>query len=118
MTVATSPVGAALERLGAGGSLSAAETAAAVSAIMEGAASEAAVAAFLTALRFKGETADELAGAVAAVRAHMAPWDPAPTAGEHPEPFPSVPRPLLDTCGTGGDGASTVNVSTATAIVV
>jgi anthranilate phosphoribosyltransferase len=122
MTVAPSgsPLWAALERLGGGGSLSAAETAAAVSVIMEGEASEAAVATLLTALRIKGETADELAGAVAAVRAHMAPWDPVTAAQGDPEPLPGkkVPRPLLDTCGTGGDGAATVNISTATAVVV
>jgi anthranilate phosphoribosyltransferase len=109
-----SPLIAALERLGTGtgtggGGLSAAETSAAVSVIMAGEASEAAIAAFLTALRVKGETADELAGAVEAVRSRMAPWD-ADASG--------TPRPLLDTCGTGGDGASTVNISTATAIVV
>jgi anthranilate phosphoribosyltransferase len=120
MTVPVDPLFAALERLGGGSSLSAAETAAAVSVIMHGEAPEAAVAALLTALRFKGETADELAGAVAAVRAHMAPWDSDSVAAAqaNPEPLPAVPRPLLDTCGTGGDGAGTVNVSTATAIVV
>jgi anthranilate phosphoribosyltransferase len=111
-----SPLVAALERLGSGSGLSAPETAAAVSFIMQGEAPEAAMAAFLTALRFKGETADELAGAVAAVRAHMAPWDE-PAGGETASDRPA-PRPLLDTCGTGGDGAGTVNVSTATAIVV
>jgi anthranilate phosphoribosyltransferase len=102
------PLIAALERLGAGGGggLSTAETSAAVSVIMGGEASELVIASFLTALRVKGETADELAGAVEAVRARMAPWDEGGT-----------PRPLLDTCGTGGDGANTVNVSTATAIV-
>jgi anthranilate phosphoribosyltransferase len=105
-----SPLIAALERLGAGvaGGLSAAEASAAVGVIMAGEASEVAIAAFLTALRVKGETADELAGAVEAVRARMAPWDA--DGGD-------TPRPLLDTCGTGGDGANTVNVSTATAIV-
>jgi anthranilate phosphoribosyltransferase len=105
----SSPLIAALERLGGGGNLTAAQTAAAVSVIMAGEASQAAIAAFLTALRLKGETADELAGAVEAVRARMAPWDDA--AGV-------ATRPLLDTCGTGGDGANTVNVSTATALVV
>jgi anthranilate phosphoribosyltransferase len=118
MTGAALPLLAALERLGAGNSLSAGEMAAALSVIMQGEAPETTTAALLTALRFKGETAEELAGAVAAVRAHMAPWDPV-TAGEgSPEPLPAVPRPLLDTCGTGGDGAGTVNISTATAIVV
>jgi anthranilate phosphoribosyltransferase len=98
---------AALERLATGEDLTADETAAAISVIMAGEASEALIAAFLTALRVKGETAEELAGAVEAVRARMT-------------PFLAVdgPRPLLDTCGTGGDGANTVNVSTATALVV
>ncbi len=111
--MAVSPLIAALERLGGGSDLTALETTQAVSEIMAGAASEAAIAAFLTALRLKGETADELAGAVAAVRAPMAPWesDPDPRVG-------AIPHPLLDTCGTGGDGASTVNISTATALVV
>jgi anthranilate phosphoribosyltransferase len=75
---------------------------------MAGEATDAVLAAFLTALRVKGETPDELAGAVRAVRERMAPWDD----GTEPR------RPLLDTCGTGGDGANTVNISTATAIVV
>jgi anthranilate phosphoribosyltransferase len=101
------PLMAALERLASGGDLSVAETAAAVSVIMAGEASEAIVAAFLTALRVKGETADELAGAVESVRARMTPFF-----------AEDGPRPLLDTCGTGGDGANTVNLSTATALVV
>jgi anthranilate phosphoribosyltransferase len=102
-----SPLIEALKRLGGGHGLTSAETAAAVGVIMAGEATEPAIAAFLTALRIKGETADELAGAVEAVRARMAPWDAT-----------RPPRPLLDTCGTGGDGANTVNVSTATALVV
>jgi anthranilate phosphoribosyltransferase len=97
----------ALEQLGAGRDLGAEEARAAVSAIMDGTASEVAVASFLTALRVKGETADELAGAVVAVRERMAAWQP-----------PDPPRALLDTCGTGGDGARSVNVSTAAAVVV
>jgi anthranilate phosphoribosyltransferase len=104
---------AALERLASGGShgLTAAETAAAVSVIMDGQASEAAIAAFLTALRIRGETADELTGAVEAVRARMTPF--ARQSGPD-----GATEPLLDTCGTGGDGACTVNISTATAVVV
>jgi anthranilate phosphoribosyltransferase len=102
-----SPLVKAVERLGSGHDLSASETADAVATIMEGEASEAVIAAFLTALRIKGETADELAGAVEAVRARATGWDR----------DDSLPL-LLDTCGTGGDGANTVNVSTATAIVV
>jgi anthranilate phosphoribosyltransferase len=97
----------ALKRLESGHGLTSAETAAAVGVIMAGEATEPVIAAFLTALRIKGETADELVGAVEAVRERMAPWDAT-----------RPPRPLLDTCGTGGDGANTVNVSTATALVV
>lgn len=100
------PLHDALARLGAGRDLTDAETREAVAVIVAGEASEAAVAAFLTALRVKGETSDELAGAVEAVRARALAWE-------------VVERPslLLDTCGTGGDGAHTVNISTATAIV-
>ena len=65
------------------------------------------IAAFLTALLIKGETPDELEGAVRAVRERMTRWDSG--MGRHA---------LLDTCGTGGDGAGTVNISTAAAIVV
>jgi anthranilate phosphoribosyltransferase len=105
-----SPLIEALKRLGTrAGDLSTAETSAAVSEIMAGEATEASIAAFLTALKIKGETADELAGAVEAVRLRMGVWD---------EGAGGMPRPLLDTCGTGGDGANTVNVSTATALVV
>ena len=75
--------------------------------MLDGEASEAATAAFLTALRIKGETADELEGAVAAVRERMTRWESG-----------VAPERLLDTCGTGGDGGETVNISTAAAIVV
>ena len=74
---------------------------------MDGTVSEAILGAFLTALHMKGETDAELAGAVRAVRERMVPWEPL-----------DPPRAVLDTCGTGGDGARTVNISTATAIVV
>jgi anthranilate phosphoribosyltransferase len=97
----------ALKVLGRGRDLSAPETSAAVSEIMAGEASDAVISAFLTALHVKGETADELTGAVQAVRDRMAGWDPT-----------GLPGPLVDTCGTGGDGANTVNISTAAAIVV
>jgi anthranilate phosphoribosyltransferase len=93
--------------LAGGHSLTEAEAYAAVGEVMVGGVSEAELAAFLTALRVKGESPDELAGAVRAVRERMQPWDDGGTR-QH----------LLDTCGTGGDGANTVNISTATAIVV
>jgi anthranilate phosphoribosyltransferase len=77
-----------------------------VALLLDGAASEAGAAAFLTALRIKGETPDELDGALCAVRERMITWDS------------GVPGDmLLDTCGTGGDGGRTVNISTAAAIV-
>ena len=97
----------ALRRVGAGDDLSAAEAEAAFAAVLEGAGSEAVVAALLTALHVKGETAEELTGAVAAVRARV------DTQGLGP-----APAGAIDTCGTGGDGARTLNVSTATALVV
>ncbi len=101
------PLVAALEILANGQSLTANQAHHAVAAIMTGDASESLIAAFLTALRVRGETADELAGAVAAVRTHSVGWPDATDLG-----------PVLDTCGTGGDGACTVNISTAAAIVV
>lgn len=104
--MADRPLILALSILASGRDLSAEESSDAVREIMAGEAAEAEIAAFLTALRIKGETADELAGAVRAVRMQMTPLELDPAA-----------RPLLDTCGTGGDGASTVNVSTATAII-
>jgi anthranilate phosphoribosyltransferase len=104
----TGPLSNAVACLVAGGTLDADATHAAVAEVMSGEAPEALLAAFLTALRLKGETPDELAGAVRAVRDRMAPWIEGPGPSR---------RPLLDTCGTGGDGANTVNISTAAAIV-
>ncbi len=97
----------ALSRLGSGGDLSLDQSRDAVAEIIDGSAEAAEIAAFLTALRIKGETSDELAGAVLAAREKMVRFD-----------VLSSLRPILDTCGTGGDGANTVNVSTAAAIVV
>ncbi|RUL86144.1 anthranilate phosphoribosyltransferase [Tautonia sociabilis] len=94
----------ALETIGDGRHLTREACRAAVARIVDGQASEAALAAFLAGLRVKGETDAELAGAVDAVRSRMTPFEP-------------PRRPVLDTCGTGGDGSSSLNVSTATAIV-
>jgi anthranilate phosphoribosyltransferase len=95
----------ALWHLGRGEDLSVHDAEAAVAEVLSGGVADAAVAAFLTALRFKGETSEELTGAVLAVRARM-------------QSLAGVFPPLLDTCGTGGDCANTINVSTAAAIVV
>ena len=73
--------------------------------ILAGAATPAQIAGFAVALRMRGETVDEIAGLARAMRQAL-------------PPFPEVPRPLLDTCGTGGDGSGTFNVSTAVAFVV
>jgi anthranilate phosphoribosyltransferase len=71
---------------------------------MAGEATPAQIAAFLIALRIKGETAEEIAGCAEAMRRHVVPVSP-----ERDD--------LVDTAGTGGDGAGTVNISTAAAIV-
>ncbi len=84
--------------------LSAAQARAFLSAAVSGACGEAELAAVLTALRMKGETAEEVATAAEVLREHMVPLETG-RAG------------VLDTCGTGGDGAGTFNVSTATALV-
>jgi anthranilate phosphoribosyltransferase len=97
----------ALRRLAAGASLSAEECRDATGEILDGKAHAAAAGAFLTALHLKGETVDELHGAVAAIRARMERFDTETYSGK-----------CLDTCGTGGDGADTVNISTAVAIVL
>jgi anthranilate phosphoribosyltransferase len=73
--------------------------------IMEGKASQAQIGAFLLALHMKGETADEIAAFARVIR------DNAITVK------PKTGRMLVDTCGTGGDGTQTFNISTASAIV-
>ena len=74
--------------------------------VMTGQCSDAQIAALLMGLRMKGETTDEIVGAVQALRALAAPVPFAKT--EH----------MVDTCGTGGDGMNLFNVSTAAAFVV
>ncbi|MGP0070229.1 MAG: anthranilate phosphoribosyltransferase [Isosphaeraceae bacterium] len=101
------PVLESLRSISSGVTLSADEVERAVGCLLDGEVSEAVTSAFLTALSIKGETDDELEGAVRAVRSRMIAWE----AGSHQ-------GRLLDTCGTGGDGAGTVNISTAAAIVV
>ena len=88
-----------------GGTTTSQQMAAAIGVIMDGRADPIEIAALLTALAVRGETALEIAGAAAAMRAR-ATRIPAKTPG------------LLDTCGTGGDQLHTFNISTAAAIVV
>jgi anthranilate phosphoribosyltransferase len=91
----------AIARVVARRDLGADDIAAVFGQIMEGAATPAQIGALLVALRMKGETPEELAGAARAMRARA-------LAMPCPEPERAV-----DTCGTGGDGASTVNVAAA-----
>ena len=78
---------------------------AALTDLTAGTFDEAEAAALLVALRMKGESASELAAAVTILRAVM-------------HRLACASRPVLDTCGTGGDGSGTFNISTATALVV
>ncbi len=93
-----------LGKLVEGCDLSAGEMQETVAEIMEGRATAAQIGAFLTAMRMKGETTAEIAGAASAMRSHATFID----AGA---------RTVIDTCGTGGDGAQTFNISTTTAFV-
>lgn len=91
-------------RVSGGEDLSMDEMSAAMGLIMQGECSDTEIALLLTALRAKGESIEEIAGAAHCLRAHMTPIR---TERQH----------LLDTCGTGGDGSGTFNVSTAAALV-
>lgn len=93
----------ALSTLLRGDSLGEGEAAAAMTEIMEGAATPSQIAGFVVALRSKGETTDEIVGLVETMRAY---GQKVPVEGD-----------LLDTCGTGGDRSGTFNVSTAAAFV-
>jgi anthranilate phosphoribosyltransferase len=95
---------AALERLLEGRDLTREEARSVMEEVMRGEATPAQIGGFLVALRLKGETADEIAGCAEAMRAHVLSVRPARD-------------DLVDTAGTGGDGARTFNISTAAALV-
>lgn len=84
--------------------------------LMSGEASDAQVAAFLTAMRMKGETVEELCGFAHVMREKVTPV-PTQHSGTHAMARPGK-RMLMDTCGTGGDARGTFNISTAAAFVV
>jgi anthranilate phosphoribosyltransferase len=93
-----------LARLALGGTLSEAEAEDAFGIIMSGEATPAQIAGLLMAMRVRGETVPELVGAVRAMRARMA--------------RVAAPPGAIDVCGTGGDNAGTLNVSTAVTFVL
>jgi len=95
---------AAITKVLDGKQLARAEARAVMGEIMRGEATPAQIGGFLVGLRAKGETADEITGCAEAMRAHA---------------LPVKPRrdDLVDTAGTGGDGAHTINISTAAALV-
>ncbi|WP_027364574.1 anthranilate phosphoribosyltransferase [Desulfotruncus alcoholivorax] len=94
-----------LNKVVAGENLSETEAAGAMEQIMEGGATSAQIAGLLTALKLKGETIDEITGFARVMRSKAT-----PVISSHPL--------LVDTCGTGGDGANTFNISTAAALVL
>ncbi len=94
----------AIATLISGRSLSMDEAASVMEEIMAGEVTPAQFGAFVTALRLKGETVDEIAGMARTMRAKAV--------------AVTVAGPVVDTCGTGGDGLSTFNISTTAAFVV
>ncbi len=94
----------AIARLARGETLSEAEAEAAFGVIMSGEATPAQIAGLLMMMRLRGETVAEMVGAVRAMRARML--------------AVAVPADAMDVCGTGGDGAGTLNVSTAVTFVL
>src|SRR5579883_2434722 len=93
-----------LAKLAGGASLSEAEAEAAFDVIMAGEATPAQIGALLMAMRVRGETVAEITGAVRAMRARMSAVE--------------APEDAIDVCGTGGDNAGTLNVSTAVTFVL
>ncbi|MBV6632586.1 MAG: anthranilate phosphoribosyltransferase [Alphaproteobacteria bacterium] len=93
-----------LAKLGTGASLTEAEAVEAFDIVMSGSATPAQLGAFLMGMRVRGETVDEITGGARVLRSNAA--------------MVQAPADAIDTCGTGGDGKGTLNVSTAVAFVV
>jgi anthranilate phosphoribosyltransferase len=93
-----------VQKVSSGSTLSRAEANEAFDTMLTGGATPAQIGAFLMALRVRGETVDEISGAVASLRSKVIPV--------------SAPEGAMDIVGTGGDASGSYNVSTATAIVV
>jgi len=95
----------AIKQVTSGKSLSVADASEVFASIMEGLATDAQIAALIVALRMKGETPDEITGAAYVMRdkaAHI---------------YAGSRQNLIDTCGTGGDGSNTFNISTVAAFI-
>ncbi len=101
MSTSLKPV---LARLGKGETLSAPESEAAFGVVMDGQATPAQIGGMLMAMRARGETVPELTGAVTAMRKRMTRIE--------------APEGAIDVCGTGGDGAASLNISTAATFVL
>ncbi len=97
-------IDAAIKHVASGRHLTMEEMESVIGQIMAGNCDESQIAGLLTELHNKGETVEEVAGAAAAMRRQMT-------------PIRSNRAGLLDTCGTGGDGSKTFNISTAAALV-
>lgn len=98
-------IGGAINRVTQGDSLAEGEAELVMGLLMDGEATPAQISALVVAMRMKGETVDEIVGFARAMRERATPVRP------------TVAR-YIDTCGTGGDGLHTFNVSTTTALVV
>jgi len=95
----------AIGRVATGASLSEDEAYVVMDQIMSGEATPSQISSLITGMRMKGETVDEIVGFARAMRVHATPVRPTVTG-------------YIDTCGTGGDGLHTFNISTTTAFVV
>jgi len=104
MTIDTSDFKALIAKVALGQRLGEEESAAAFDAMMSGNATPSQMGGFLMALRVRGETVAEITGAARTMRAKAVTID--------------APAGAIDTCGTGGDGSQSFNISTATALVV
>ncbi len=102
---AVTDVAGAIGRVASGASLAEDEAHTVMNQVMDGEATPSQISALITGMRMKGETVDEIVGFARAMREHATPVHPT-VAG------------YIDTCGTGGDGLHTFNISTTTAFVV
>src|SRR5690606_5816003 len=95
----------ALQKLTEGKGLSLEESIHVANKLFVNETTEIEIASLLIALKAKGESVDEIAGLVQAVR-------------QHATTFTTLPFPVMDNCGTGGDGSQSFNISTTAAFVI